>query len=87
MTAAAAIVAALPLALGCYQRDILTGAARLSGADLRGRAKRYASRYSRSRCAILNRLTAAEIPWRVEVQEHGLRMLVLGDEPPAGGAA
>jgi hypothetical protein len=62
------------LARGCYQRAILDGTEALSGATLRGRAKRYSARYAASREALLARCT--------DVGEargaHGRRVLVIG---------
>lgn len=43
-------------ARGSYQRGLLSGAQRWSGADLNGRAARYSSRYHRSRLALLRRI-------------------------------
>jgi hypothetical protein len=66
---------ALQLARGCYQRAILTGDARISGSDLRGRASKYGVHYSHSRTKLLNRLTTAGIEWRIATREHGLKVL------------
>lgn len=74
-----ALAAALLLAKGGYQRNILTGAARLSGSDIKGTAKGYASKYAASRKALLARLTAAGIPFRIVTGERGLKSLVFGD--------
>ncbi len=78
MSAARAIAAALTLCRGSYQRAIVTGHARLSGADLKGKAKKYGAVYARSRKAILGRMTDARIPWHEKRGEHGLRILVVG---------
>jgi hypothetical protein len=69
---------AMPLARGCYQRAILTGDARVSGSDLRGRAREFGARYSRSRANLMGRLTAAGIGWRIATRERGLRVLEFG---------
>lgn len=50
---------ALALCRGWYQKQIVTGAARLSGSDLKGKARRFSGRYAASRAAILARLDAA----------------------------
>lgn len=55
---AEALEAALPLARGSYQRDLLRGRQRWSGSDLRGRAARYGAHYARSRRSLLRRLEA-----------------------------
>ena len=62
------------LARGCYQRDLLTGRARWSGADLKGKARRFAGRYAASRRGLLNRMTDAGYSVRtVYLGSHGLR--------------
>lgn len=43
-------------ARGSYQSALLAGSQRWSGADLKGRAARYSSRYHRSRLALLRRI-------------------------------
>lgn len=69
---------ALSLARGCYQRAIVTGRARLSGADLRGRARKWSASYARSRAALLRRLRAdARLVVREERGAHGLRILTI----------
>lgn len=70
--------AALKLARGSYQRAILTGWARLSGADLRGKARKWSGGYARSRDAIVARVRAAGIPITEARGAHGLRYLVIG---------
>lgn len=70
------------VARGTYQRALLSGDARWSGADLQGKARRYGGRYKASRDAVLARLRAI-VPG-VSVQptgKHGLRVLVLGNHP------
>jgi len=42
-------------ARGDYQRRVLAGYQRPSGADLRGKAKSCAMRYAHSRCAVIGR--------------------------------
>lgn len=46
----------LPLARGYYQRDLLRGDARWSGADLCGNAKKWGASYARSRANLLQRI-------------------------------
>jgi len=46
-------------ARGDYQRELLTGAARWSGGDLRGKQKRYSARYYQSRKTLTHRLRMA----------------------------
>lgn len=74
----AAHVAALRLARGAYQRAILWGGEAVSGSTLRGKARTYGARYQRSTDALLERMTAAGIPWAIETREHGRRVLVIG---------
>ncbi len=67
---------AIACARGSYQREVASGAAALSGADLRGKASRYAGRYAASREALLFRIgedDAFEV-----VARHGRRVLVYG---------
>lgn len=45
-------------ARGSYQRGLLSGSQRWSGADLKGNAARYSGRYHRSRRALLQRLAS-----------------------------
>jgi len=47
-----------PLARGTYQRSLLEGDSRWSGADLKGTAKKYASHYAKSRRNLIARLEA-----------------------------
>lgn len=75
---------ALGLAKGSYQLDLLWGRHNLSGSSLRGRAKNYGGKYSRSRQALLRRMTAEGIPWDEERGDNGARILVIGS--PACGA-
>ena len=73
---AAAYAIAYPMARGTYQRSLLDGRAALSGADLKGRAKKYGAHYSTSRRNLLARiacvLTVAE-----HIGNHGKRVLVI----------
>lgn len=63
MTEDQALDAALAVARGHYQRDLVLGAQRLSGADLKGKASRYSSHYASSRRALLARLAEARVPF------------------------
>ena len=45
-------------AVGDYQRDLLTGRARWSGADLKGKARQYGARYRVSRANLVDRIRA-----------------------------
>ena len=64
-------------ARGTYQRAILLGTARLSGAQLKGKAARYKAHYQESTHNLLDRLKAAGVPVS-EVRDKGRRVLVLG---------
>jgi hypothetical protein len=67
---------ALALCRGDYQKQIVTGAARLSGSDLKGEARRFSGRYAASRRAILARLDAYCTVGEVR-GERGLRILTI----------
>lgn len=56
---------ALNLARGSYQRGILRGQETISGSSLRGRAASYKRHYLASTSALLDRLRAAGVPFRV----------------------
>jgi hypothetical protein len=68
------------LARGCYQEAILNGTARLSGADLKGKARYWGSHYSRSRKAVLSRLKKHGIPAIVTRGRHNLLELHLEED-------
>jgi hypothetical protein len=72
---------ALHLTRGRYQREVILGTHNISGSTLSGKARDYAARYKRSREALLERLTQAQIPWSIEVQAHGRKILVFGEKP------
>ena len=80
ITETMAVDLALALARGSYQRDVVTGRARLSGADLKGVAKKWGARYAASRSSILARCRAAGIPFVYArwPHDHGLRTLEWG---------
>lgn len=71
---AAAQDAALAQARGCYQRALLIGDEPLSGAGLRGEARRWSGVYARSRAAVLARVG----DWTEARGPRGRRVLVLG---------
>lgn len=78
-TAEAALDEALACARGRYQRDLLSGRAALSGADLRGTARRYGGRYAASRSAVLGRVEDAGVAVAEVSTRTGRRVLVYGD--------
>lgn len=59
----ACFTAALKLARGYYQRNVLLGRETLSGAGLQGRAAEYGARYKKSRCGLLTRCRRAGLPF------------------------
>jgi hypothetical protein len=69
---------ALQLSNGCYQSAILTGSEALSGATLRGKAKRYGDRYARSAASILARCQSAGLAVRESRGLHNKRIVVIG---------
>ena len=74
----AAAAKAQTLARGDYQHGIIRGCHCLSGADLKGKAKKYGAKYSRSRGALLTRLRAAGVPIQEVIGQHNKRILVIG---------
>lgn len=80
MTVEQALNAALELTRGSYQRDLALGRARLSGADLHGRARSWGRFYKRSRDRFLARCDAAGIPYHIDRTRPGPDTLVWGDE-------
>jgi hypothetical protein len=80
-----AIDLALTLARGRYQRDLITGRARLSGADLKGLAKKWGARYAASRSAVLRRVVEAGVPFVSArwPKDHGLRTIEWGSNAVA----
>jgi len=77
-TASDALAQALNLCRGDYQRDVARGAAYLSGAGLRGAARRYSARYADSRHALLGRMDAACLAYAEVPSATGRRSLVYG---------
>lgn len=70
--------AALKLSRGCYQSAILLGREALSGATLRGKAKRYGDRYKASAKNIIRRCQANGLKVREEIGSHNKRIVVIG---------
>jgi hypothetical protein len=70
-------------ARGSYQRGLLSGDQRWSGADLRGRASKWSTRYACSRGSLEARIRGALFPlgWsadtRISREHRGMRRLVL----------
>ena len=63
---------------GRYQREVLEGDARLSGANLKGKARKYAGHYRRSVENLLRRIEEAGVEVSERRGENGKRILVLG---------
>jgi len=75
-------------ARGCYQRELIRGRRRWSGADLAGAARSYAGRYARSRAGLVARLQSHGITCRWAHTAHDRFVLVVGDgDLPADLAA
>lgn len=70
---------ALRLTRGSYQRAILEGTEALSGSTLHGSAALFSSRYKRSSQRLLERMTKAGIPWRIERGPKNKKILVIGE--------
>lgn len=76
--AASDLDAVMACARGDYQRALLEGRARWSGADLRGRAAKWGARYAGSRQAL--RARVASLPGIVVRERrgpHGRRVVVI----------
>ena len=71
---------AITLARGSYQVDLLLGRESISGATLRGKAKKYSARYSNSAHNLLCRCREAGIDVRVCLRDHNRRTIVIGLE-------
>ncbi len=69
---------ALAQCKGCYQRGLIEGRYALSGADLKGKARRYYQRYKKSRDNLLTRLSTEGIKWSEAVGPHNKRILIIG---------
>jgi hypothetical protein len=68
----------LRFARGCYQRALILGQARWSGADLRGRARQFCDRYADSRRNLIRRIQRAGIPASIRpINSHGKLDLVI----------
>jgi hypothetical protein len=63
MSESKAIYAALKLAKGSYQRNIILGIESLSGSTIRGTARDWKGKYFQSRDSLLRRLRTAEVPF------------------------
>jgi hypothetical protein len=78
----AAVAVALECCRGDYQRNLVMGYEALSGATLKGKAKRYGARYAASRRALLDRMAEAGIAFYEETVGPGRRrVLVIGEYP------
>jgi len=74
----AAYDAAYALARGDYQRNVLNGTEALSGATLRGAARRYGAVYANSRRSLIARCRAAGVVIGERRGAHGRRILTIG---------
>jgi hypothetical protein len=66
-----------PLAKGTYQRSLLEGNARWSGADLKGTARKFASHYARSRRNLIERLETHGFVVEIRRGKHGRLSVVI----------
>jgi len=69
--------AALALARGSYQRDLLLGSEAWSGSTLKGKAKQWGASYNSSRNELLKRLTAAGIPHAFDSNNPSRRKILI----------
>ena len=75
-------------ARGCYQRALLAGRARWSGADLKGRASKWGAHYAGSRKSLRGRISAIPgIAVRERRGPHGLRVIVIASASVIGAAS
>lgn len=74
-------IIAAQVARGVYQRSLVSGTARWSGADLRGRAGRYSARYRDSRGSLVAALRAAGLSLVWAEDKAGRQILVVAAEP------
>jgi hypothetical protein len=77
-----AFKAALKLTKGIYQYGFICGYQNLSCSTLRGKASMYSGRYKQSQQNVLDRMTAAGIPWCEQRGSHNKRLLVIGASNP-----
>lgn len=68
---------ALKLCKGVYQRNLLMGRERLSGASLQGRAKSYIGRYRQSGQNLLKRLQANGLNVTEVIGKHNRREILI----------
>ena len=73
-----AIDEALALCKGSYQRDLLLGDEAISGATLRGTARRYGDRYKQSAKNLMRRIENARSPVTEKIGDHNRRELHIG---------
>lgn len=73
----------LATAKGDYQRSLLVDGARWSGADLRGKARKWSGTYARSRAELVYRIEqvarahGGSIRWECGTAQTGPRVLVV----------
>jgi len=72
---------ALDLSRGCYQSSLICGSSAVSGADLRGKAQRYAGHYASSRASVFTRLNDHDVVYAVVARKRGKLSLVYGELP------
>lgn len=74
---AAALPIAEKLARGSYQRGVIRGREAISGATLKGKAKKYGIHYARSRGRLITRLKDAGLVIREKTGDHNRRELII----------
>jgi len=72
---------ALKLCRGHYQRAIILGDARISGGDLRGKARKYGGRYAASRDNLFSRLRVNGIQFAEAVEYPARKRVLVFGEP------
>ena len=75
-----ALLIARGLVRGEYQRSLVEGTSRWSGADLRGQASKWGARYSTSRRSLLSAMRGAGLRLTWVHGSHGRRVLIVSSE-------
>lgn len=70
---------AIACARGEYQRGLIRGFYRISGGDLKGKAKQYGARYAQSAANLCRRMRDRGIPVWEAYGRRGQRILVIAD--------
>ena len=78
MTASDYYDAALACCKGRYQEDVVRGYEDVSGASLRGKAKKWGARYADSRSSLFSRMDSAGICYDIFPAKNGKHEIIWG---------